>query len=126
VLLVDRGMDMNRDNRLITFFAGVGVGAAGGLLVARYSGADLRKGIRKRASEVEDLLKAGAEELVDGVQTAAEEGKDNVVSQLKKGKDAAREFSNKTRDVIETATADTTNAAKEILDKSRAVASKTT
>jgi len=35
---------MNKDKRLITFLAGVGVGAAGGLLVARYSGADLRKG----------------------------------------------------------------------------------
>jgi gas vesicle protein len=119
-------MDMNRDNRLITFLAGVGVGAAGGLLVARYSGADLRKGIRKHAGEVKDLLKTGAEELVDRVQTAAEEGKDKVGSQLKKGKDAAREFSNKTRDVIETAAADTTNAAEEILNKSGAVASKTT
>ena len=117
---------MNEDKRLITFLAGVGVGAAGGLLVARYSGADLRKGIRKHAGEVKDLLKTGAEELVDRVQTAAEEGKDNLGSQLKKGKDAAREFSNKTRDVIETAAADATNAAEEILDKSRSVASKST
>src|SRR6266849_4697081 len=120
------GGHMNKDKRLITFLAGVGVGAAGGLLVARYSGADLRKGIRKHAGEVKDLLKTGAEELVDRVQTAAEEGKDNLGSQLKKGKDAAREFSNKTRDVIETAADDATNAAEEILDKSRTEASKST
>ena len=117
---------MNKDKRLITFLAGVGVGAAGGLLVARYSGADLRKRIREHAGEVKDLLKTGAEELVDRVQTAAEEGKDNLGSQLKKGKDAAREFSNKTRDIIETAADDATHAAEEILDKSRSVASKST
>jgi gas vesicle protein len=117
---------MNKDKRLITFLAGVGVGAAGGLLVARYSGADVRKGIGKHAGEVTDLLKTGAEELVDRVQTAAEEGKDTLVSQLKKGKDAAREFSDKTRDVIDTAAADATNVTEEILDKSRSVASKST
>jgi gas vesicle protein len=117
---------MNKDKRLITFLAGVGVGAVGGLLVARYSGADLRKGIRKHAGEVKDLLKTGAEELVDRVQTAAEEGRDTLGSQLKKGKDAACEFSDKTRDVIEIAAADATNATEEILDKSRSVASKST
>lgn len=117
---------MNKDKQWTILLAGVGIGAAAGLLVARYSGADLRKGIRKRADEVKDLLKDRTEALVDRVQTAVEEGQDNLGSQLKKGKDAAREFSNKTKDVIETAAADTTNAAEEILNKSRAVASKTT
>ena len=71
---------MNKDKRLITFLAGVGVGAAGGLLVARYSGADLRKGIRKHAGEVKDLLKTGADELVDRVQTAAKRGKTTLAA----------------------------------------------
>jgi gas vesicle protein len=121
-----RELHMNKDKQLTILLAGVGIGAAAGLLVARYSGADLRKGIRKRADEVKDLLNDRAEALVDRVQTAVEEGQGNLGSQLKKGKDAAREFSNKTRDVIETAAADTTNAAEEILNKSGAVASKTT
>ena len=115
---------MNRDKQLTILLAGVGIGAVAGFLVAGYSDVDLRKGVRKRAGEVKDLLKDKAEALMDRVQTAAEEGQDQLGNQLTKGKDAARDFSNKAKDAVENAAAVTADAAEEILDKSKTLVSK--
>ena len=111
---------MKRDKWLATLLAGVGIGAVAGLVVARYSGVDLRKGIRKRAGEVKDK----GEAIVERVRRTLEEGQDQLGNQLTKGKDAARDFSNKTKGAIEDVADVTTSAAEEILDKSKTLVSK--
>lgn len=63
---------MTRDNRFAILLAGAGIGAAAGLLLARCSGKDLRKGMRKRAGNAKNFLNEQAETLVNRVETAVD------------------------------------------------------
>ena len=108
---------MSRNNGLTVLLAGIGVGAAAGLLLARYSGADLRKAIRRRANHATNTLKDQAGTLVDGVSKAAETGHDQIATQLAKGKQAARYVSKNAKDFIDTAADAANKATRDILDK---------
>ncbi len=110
---------MDRDNRLTTLLVGIGIGAAAALLFAPCSGADFRKGIRKRADDAGADLKEQAEALANRVETVVDAVHDRVGSELAKGKDAARDISNIAKNAIETAAGVATNATGEMLDRAR-------
>jgi gas vesicle protein len=109
-----------KDNRIAILLTGMGVGAAAGLLFARYSGVELRKQITGRAGEAKAFLRNQTEVLVDRVGKAADE----VEHHFAKGKDVVRDLNNKAKDIMEDASSVTTAATNEFVDKSRAVASK--
>ena len=61
---------MNRDNRFALLLTGLGVGAAAGFMLARCSGSELRKEIRKSVGNAKDFLQDQAETLADRVENA--------------------------------------------------------
>ena len=88
------------DNRLAILLTGIGIGAAAGLLLARTSGADLRKGIRKGALDATDYLKDQAEELVDRAGSVMQASQDRFASELGKAKGEARDLGNRAKAAI--------------------------
>jgi len=84
---------MNRDNRFAILLAGIGIGAAVGLLFARYSGLDVQKG----ADDDKAYIKKRAQTAAHGVESAAETVQEKVGSQVAKGKEAARDIGNRVR-----------------------------
>ena len=109
-----------KDNRLAILFTGMGIGAAAGLLFARYSGVELRKQMARRAGEAKTFLQDQADVLVDRAAKAVEQ----VEHIFAKGKDVVRDLNHKAKDIIEDASNVTTAATDELVDKSRSVASK--
>jgi len=104
-----------RDNRVGVLLAGMGIGAAAGLLFARYSGAEFRKQIGDKADDAKAYLKDQAGAAADRVGKAA----DDIDHHLAKSKDAIRDVSNKAKDVLDAAAATTDK----LVDQSRAAAS---
>lgn len=115
---------MSRDNKLTILLAGVGIGAVAGLLLARCSGADLRKAIQEQAQGATNYVRDQAGNLVERVSKVAETSHDTVVNQLAKGKEAARNLTKSAKDFINTAADATTKATSDILDKSNSLAAK--
>src|ERR1035438_2283914 len=105
-----------KDNRIAILLTGMGIGAAAGLLFARYSGVEFRKQITRRAGEAKTFLKDQSDVLVDRVGKAAEQ----VEQHFAKGKDAVRDLNQKAKGIMEDASSVTTAATNEIVDKSRA------
>lgn len=112
---------MKSDNDLAIFLTGVGIGAAVGLLLARSSGKDLRKGIQKHVGDARDFVVEQGESLMDKVETAAETVQDRFGSKVAKGKGAMRDLSNKAKDLEKAAEA-ATSAAVEMVDSARVLA----
>ena len=112
---------MKRDNELAILLTGIGIGAAVGLLLARSSGKDLRKGIQKRVEDASDYVKEQGESLMDKVETAAESVQDRFGSKVAKGKGAMRDLTNKAKDLEKAAEA-ATSAAVEMADSARVLA----
>ena len=108
-----------KDNRLAILFTGMGIGAAAGLLFARYSGVELRKQMARRAGEAKTFLQDQADVLVDRAAKAVEQ----VEHTFAKGKDVVRDLNHKAKDIIEDASSVTSAATDEIGDKSRAIVS---
>jgi len=69
---------LTNDNRLMVFFAGIGLGVAGTLLFAPASGKETRSRIRSGASKTGDYLKQQA-------NTAVEQGKQAFQETVSKG-----------------------------------------
>lgn len=112
---------MKRDNELAILLTGIGIGAAVGLLLARSSGKDLRKGIQKRVEDASDYVKEQGESLMDKVETAAESVQDRFGSKVAKGKDAMRDLTNKAKDLEKAAEA-ATSAAVAMADSAKLLA----
>jgi gas vesicle protein len=107
---------MNKNNGWTMLLAGVGIGAAAGILLARCSGADLRKAIQQRADDATSFLKTQAGTVVDRVTNAAEVGHDRVAAQVAKGKEAVRSLNKNARDFLDTAADTTRKVTGNILD----------
>ena len=115
---------MNRDNRWTMLLAGIGIGAAAGVLLARCSGAELRGAIQQRAGDATDFLKSQAGSIVDRAGSLAETGHDKMVTQLAKGKELARDLNKNAKEFIGSTATITSKAAGDVLDKSNSLASK--
>lgn len=77
-------------NSLVWFLAGLGVGAAVGLLYAPQSGSETREAIRARAEEGRDYMKTRARDARNQASEWVDKGKD-VVGQQKEQFKAAYE-----------------------------------
>jgi gas vesicle protein len=63
---------MKSETGFILLLTGIGIGAVTALLLARCSGAELRKGIRKRTGKAKHYLMEQAGTLADHMETAAD------------------------------------------------------
>ena len=111
---------MTKKNRLPILLTGIGIGAAAGLLLARCSGAKLRKEIRKNAEDAKDFIKEQTGVLADRVEVIADAVQDKLSDGLAKGTDAAQDFSNKAKGAMDTAARVAMKAADKASDKARA------
>jgi len=94
-------------NSLVWFLAGLGVGAAVGILYAPQSGSETREALRARAEEGRDYMKTRAREARNQASEWVDKGRD-VVSQQKDQFRAAYEAG---RQAYQEATTETTAGA---------------
>ncbi|MHB8215205.1 MAG: YtxH domain-containing protein, partial [Candidatus Sulfotelmatobacter sp.] len=94
-------------NSFVWFLAGLGVGAAVGILYAPQSGSETREALRARAEEGRDYMKTRARDARSQANEWVDKGRD-VVNQQKDQLRAAYEAG---RQAYQDATTETTDAA---------------
>lgn len=72
---------MDYDNKLVCFFAGLGIGVTVGILVAPKSGADMRDDIKGAALGGADYVRRRKDDLHSTVADAVDRGKQSVQRQ---------------------------------------------
>jgi gas vesicle protein len=97
-------------NSFVWFLAGLGVGAAVGILYAPQSGSETREALRARAEEGRDYMKTRARDARNQASDWVDKGRD-VVSQQKDQFRAAYEAG---RQAYQEATTETTGAPKNL------------
>lgn len=98
---------MTTEKNVTMLLAGLGIGAAAGVLFARCSGSDLRCGISKeaalRASQAKNYLKGQATGFVDGAAQTLQTGHDALNANVLSGRDAAHDLLDRARQSIDLA-----------------------
>jgi gas vesicle protein len=94
-------------NSFVWFFAGLGVGAAVGLLYAPQSGSETREALRARAEEGRDYMKTRARDARGQASEWVDKGRDAVNQQ----KDQFRAAYEAGRQAYQEATTETTSGA---------------
>jgi gas vesicle protein len=111
---------MTKNHRMPILLAGLGVGAAAGLLFARTPGVRLRRDIRKRAYRLKHFVNEQAEAVIDRAG--------NMVEDVQERLTAAQDFSNQAQafskqaiDAMKCAMDAASKATNIVAKKSRAV-----
>ena len=113
---------MSKDDRLLIFFAGLGVGVAGTLLFAPASGSELRSRLRNGAGKTGEYLKTQAAALKGPLEEVYAQGKQVFNETVSKGNDALGNLKDKVKDKIDDASDKAQDAAGDVIDKSRDLA----
>ncbi len=97
---------MSKDNSLLVFFAGLGVGVAATLLFAPASGSELRSRLRNGAGKTGDYLKQQANSIMEPLEDAVTAGKQafnetvsNAMSNLNAAGDVIDQSIDKSKDL---------------------------
>ena len=113
---------MSKDNSLMMFFAGVGIGVAGTLLLAPSSGREMRSRIRGSANRGGDYLRQQADSWKSSVDDAVAAGQQAFHESVSKGADSVSNLKDKVKDKIDDASERAKDTADNAIDKTRELA----
>jgi gas vesicle protein len=110
---------VTREDHLLTFLAGVGLGVAGALLFAPVTGAQARARIKKGADRAGDYLKERSDAIAESAEAAAARGRQAWNETVTKGKDSLDGLKVKAKDKIDDAADAVRKGANQAADRSR-------
>lgn len=113
---------MAKDDRMLMFLAGFGIGAAAAVLLAPQAGGELRARLSENAGRAGDYLKDRADSLNNSVGDVLAQGKRTWSEVQEKGRDAMSDWKDKAKDKIDDAADASKKATDKVADKSKDLA----
>ncbi|HUQ91197.1 MAG TPA: YtxH domain-containing protein [Bryobacteraceae bacterium] len=113
---------MDKDDRMIWFVAGLGIGAAGALLAAPASGRETRARLRDRAEAAGDYMKQRTEKLTESGAALISQGSQAVSETVARGRDVVSGLKEKIQGTYNEGSAAAKEATDAAVDKTRDLA----